>query len=470
MNKNSLVLNKIESNIDNNENYFEREIIWNGDGIIEATQLIDNGSFETYFLYEKEDEIALGIDCFTFIEVTPKIINVKTEEGIKRYNFENLSKTLTEILNNLSVKNWRAYGIANYSLARFNHGLSVEPEKYELLQLTIPKREIRFYKNKILLRSLDKIGIDELEKLVKNNSNKPIDNIIKRIDTNKITLDEIYTENEEYYKNMVEKAIENIKDNRYEKIVLSRKIKVPYNLDMAATFIAGRKENTPKRSYFLKLENLEVVGYSPETVVEIDKNGWISTLPLAGTRALGNDVDEKEKMKQSLVKDSKEIMEHINTVKYTYEEMKTVCEPKTVSIYDFMTVVERGTVQHLASRIVGEKKKSLTSWDIFNGLFPAATSSGAPKRIAIDAIGKFENTRRNLYGGCVLTYDHDGSLDSALVLRTIFKEGEKTWLHVGAGIGPLCDPCFEFQETCDKISSISKQLIYRNKGVENESI
>jgi len=104
-------------------------------------------------------------------------------------------------------------------------------------------------------------------------------------------------------------------------------------------------------------------------------------------------------------------------------------------------------------------KKEYNEWHGFNALFPAVTASGIPKKEAIEAIERLEEEPRNLYSGSVLTYDSDGTIDAALVLRSIYQDDKHTWLRAGAGIVELSLPERELVETCEKLSSVSKKLI-----------
>jgi anthranilate/para-aminobenzoate synthase component I len=69
---------------------------------------------------------------------------------------------------------------------------------------------------------------------------------------------------------------------------------------------------------------------------------------------------------------------------------------------------------------------------------------------------------RGLYSGAVLTVEHNGALDAALVLRTIFQQDGKTWLRAGAGIVEQSRPDREFQETCEKLRSVALHLVARH--------
>ena len=94
-----------------------------------------------------------------------------------------------------------------------------------------------------------------------------------------------------------------------------------------------------------------------------------------------------------------------------------------------MSVTERGSVQHLASQLAGDLAEGATRWDALAALFPAVTASGIPKAAACDWITGVERPGRGLYSGAVITADADGSLDAALVLRSVFRRDGRTWLR-----------------------------------------
>ncbi|RII86070.1 salicylate synthase, partial [Clavibacter californiensis] len=139
--------------------------------------------------------------------------------------------------------------------------------------------------------------------------------------------------------------------------------------------------------------------------------------------------------------------------------MAPVCRPGSVRVEEFMVVEERGTVQHLASRVAGELVDGLTCWDALAALFPAVTASGVPKRAAFDLIRRLEGHDRGLYAGAVLRIDADGALDAALVLRTLFRRDGTTWLQAGAGVVGASRPTRELEETREKLASIADHVV-----------
>ena len=128
-------------------------------------------------------------------------------------------------------------------------------------------------------------------------------------------------------------------------------------------------------------------------------------------------------------------------------------------VTEFMSIMERGTVQHLGSRLRGKLKTNLNAWHALCKLFPAVTASGIPKREAIEAIGRIEQDGRGLYSGSVMICDSNGALDAALVLRSIFQTAQESWVRVGAGIVDMSKPEREFTETQEKVSCIAGKLV-----------
>lgn len=446
---------------DNPTAYIEKTIDFVGDVHLAASQIVESGLFVTYLLYENKEELSLGMGIHAVLSVDPEYTTLQTED--KTLQFENgiLSETIDKALRLVTLKNWRAYGRANFGLARYNHKMPLLPEDKCLLQLFIPEVELRFRKGSIQLRALKEDKLAELSRLVRTLAGTESSSLAKRVNGSKLEVPGINTINSENYLRIVADAVQEIGECKYQKVILSRKIPLDRELDLVASYIAGRKVNSPARSFLLSIDGLTAAGFSPETVVEVDGQGWVSTQPLAGTRAKGCSEEEEKTLREELLHDPKEIAEHAVSVKLAFEELGSVCDTETIAVSDFMSVANRGTVQHIASRLKGKLKSGYNSWHAFNVLFPAVTASGIPKKEAIEAIGRLESHPRNLYSGCIMTFDSDGTMDAALVLRTVFQKDKSAWLHVGAGIVAMSAPARELEETCEKLSSFSRQLVCR---------
>ena len=263
------------------------------------------------------------------------------------------------------------------------------------------------------------------------------------------------------YRSRVAEAVREITVGRYHKVILSRSVTVPFGLDFPATYRLGRRHNTPARSFLLQVNGIRALGFSPELVAAIRRDGVVVTEPLAGTRALGRGPAVDEQARAELESDSKEIVEHAISVRGSLQEITEIAQAGTAAVSDFMTVRERGSVQHLGSTVSARLDPSKDRMDALEALFPAVTASGIPKAAGIDAILRLDDTPRGLYSGAVVVFSADGALDAALTLRAVYEQGEQTWLRAGAGIVRASEPEREFQETCEKLATLAPYLVAR---------
>jgi salicylate synthetase len=263
------------------------------------------------------------------------------------------------------------------------------------------------------------------------------------------------------YRDRVAEAVREIGTGSYHKVILSRSVEVPFALDFPATYRLGRRHNTPVRSFLLRLGGIRAVGYSPELVAAVRHDGVVITEPLAGTRALGRGQARDREARDDLESNSKEIVEHAISVRSSLQEITEIAQPGTAAVTDFMTVRERGSVQHLGSTISARLDPSSDRMDALEALFPAVTASGIPKAAGVDAILRLDEGPRGLYSGAVVMVSADGGLDAALTLRAAYECDGKTWLRAGAGIIEASEPERKFEETCEKLSTLAPYLIAR---------
>ncbi|MEU1981430.1 salicylate synthase [Nocardia sp. NPDC019395] len=261
------------------------------------------------------------------------------------------------------------------------------------------------------------------------------------------------------YRERVTEAAAEIRNGRYRKVILSRKVELPFMVDVPATYRLGRAHNTPARSFLLRLGGLAAAGFSPELVVSVDDGRVITTKPMAGTRRFGRSQAADLAARADLLGDPKEIAEHAMSVNTSFTEITAIAAPGTPAIIDFMTVRERGSVQHLTSTVRGLLTADRTGWDALEALFPAVTASGIPKSEGVDAIFRLDRDPRGLYSGAVLTVSPSGSLEATLVLRAVYQTLHGAWLRAGAGIIEQSTPEREFEETCEKLESIAPYVV-----------
>ncbi|MBP2473262.1 salicylate synthase [Crossiella equi] len=421
-----------------------------GEALLCATQLVEADLAETHVLYERAGEFAVALGEAAHITVTRGEITLVAGELYRTLPWTRTPlERLGELLAELPFTGWRAYGWAGFEFAYAHAGLLDQVGEQPLFHLVVPVVEARLSDGQAVVRGLDAALVRKVADLLAQPVTEPACEPVPV---------ELGEANAAEYKRAVAGAIEEIREGRLQKVILSRVVGVPGEVDLAGTYVAGRRRNTPARSFLVRLGGIRAAGFSPETVVEVDSSGRVTTQPLAGTRALTGSPEEDRRLEQDLLHDAKEIYEHAISVKTAHDELAELCVPGSVAVNGFMTVKKRGSAQHLASTVTGQLPPGEGPWGAFAALFPAVTASGVPKRAAYETISRHERQPRGLYSGAVFAYDSDGTLDSALVLRTVFQRDGQTWLRAGAGIIEGSDPARELEETREKLRSVSPHL------------
>ncbi|QKV74034.1 salicylate synthase [Amycolatopsis sp. Hca4] len=358
-----------------------------------------------------------------------------------------VGEALAEAGTAVAGERWRAYGWASFELSHLLSGSSRGSEP--VLRLTVPEREIELDEGAAVLRARTEDELGPLRERLATAS--------AAAGTELVEVD--LEQGAEAYRRAVSDAVGAIRAGTLDKVILSRRVTVPGPIDLAATYLTGRRANAPARSFLVRQGDWEAAGFSPEIVATVTPDGIAVTQPLAGTRALVGDAELDRARRDELGRDPKEVYEHAISVRLSATELAEVCVPGSVRVGDFMSVRERGSVQHLGSEVTGRLRPGTGCWAALAALFPAVTASGIPKAAACRLIEEAEPGHRGLYSGAVLTVDSAGALDAALVLRSMFRRDGRTWLQAGAGIVAQSDPERELEETREKLRSISRFLV-----------
>ncbi len=430
--------------------YHLRSVPISNEPLVAATEFA-RGSVSPFVVYERGGQWSCASGALAEIILYRDEIRYREGETWRvAPTREDPLRGVARILASLAIEGWRAYGWAGFELSYLLHGLAHLAGDGPLLHLIVPEREVRLSAGGAVLRAAEESDLSDLARAVSGPRPTPRGVPGPAADRER---------GGEEYRQVVAAAIADIRAARLRKVILSRVVPVDGDIDMVATYEAGRRGNTPARSFLLDLGGLRAAGFSPETVAEVLADGSVSTQPLAGTRALCGNASADRRLRDVLLGDPKEIYEHAVSVQACQHEMRGVCRDGSLVVDEFMQVVERGSVQHLASRVSGRLAAGRDAWDALAAVFPSITASGVPKTAACAAIARFEREPRGLYSGAVVTVDSDGALDAALALRTVFQRDGHTWLRAGAGIVEQSDPDRELEETREKLRSVSRFLV-----------
>lgn len=416
------------------------------------TKLAEKFLKYNYFAYEGEQQSFFTLGNKITIKLFSQKIEIINNEKILTFDRKNsATEDLKFYINNYLQENRRIFGWINFEF--YLEQLNLNKKNHLLAVFFIPKCEIQFIENDFFLHGND-TNLSEIKKII-NDKKITITNIHEKPFFN------INYKNDDRYKKNVLKAINEIKLNKYNKIILSRKINIPVEVDFPKTYLNGRLSNNPKRSFLFKINDFSCLGFSPELVLKTDKNNKILTEPLAGTRAFSENENINKMLINDLFTDPKEIFEHAISVKLSCDEISKISKNSNFVVKNFMNIKKRGAVQHLASTVEGTLDNGKDYFDAIDILFPSITATGIPKKEAIKSMLNLDEMPRGLYSGGIGYIDLNNSFELTLVLRSLFKNKEETFLRAGAGIVVNSNPQRELEETNEKLSSILPYIIVK---------
>jgi len=268
----------------------------------------------------------------------------------------------------------------------------------------------------------------------------------------------------EQYEQAVRVAKEAIASGEAIQMVLARRqsIELPvgpsgWPLDGIELYRALRRVNPSPYLYYLRLPGFEVVGASPELLLQV-QGDRLTTHPIAGTRPRGATPAEDDALTEQLKADPKERAEHVMLVDLGRNDLGRVARPGTVTVTKYMEVERYSHVMHLVSHVEARLRGDADALDALRAVFPAGTLSGAPKVRAMQLIAAAERERRGLYGGAVGYLGYDGNLDTAITIRSAVLKDGLAHIHTGAGIVAGSVPEREFEETGHKAASMRRAI------------
>ncbi len=267
------------------------------------------------------------------------------------------------------------------------------------------------------------------------------------------------------FREMVEKAKSYIVNGDILQVVLSQRFEGEQDLDPIEFYRALRYINPSPYLFFLKFEDLFLIGSSPEILVRLEE-GRVEVRPIAGTRRRGIDEQEEQRLMEELVADPKERAEHIMLVDLGRNDLGRIAAVGTVQVPELMVVERYSHVMHLVSHVRADLDPAKDGFDVLAAAFPAGTLTGAPKIRAMEIIHELEPSARGPYGGAVGYFSFSGNLDFCITIRTILLKGRKISVQAGAGIVADSDAEFEYQESLSKARGMLKAIQLAEGGLE----
>ena len=259
------------------------------------------------------------------------------------------------------------------------------------------------------------------------------------------------------YERTVELSIEAIRAGEVFQIVPGQRFEVATSADPLDVYRVLRTLNPSPYMYFLHLDEVDIVGSSPEALVTV-QGSEAMIHPIAGTRKRGQTPERDAELVHEMLNDPKERAEHVMLVDLARNDLGRVCVPGSVTVVEFGVVERYSSVSHIVSTVTGQVRDDLDAFDVFKSAFPHGTVTGAPKVRAMELIDEFEPVRRGIYSGALGYMGPTGDIDMAICFRTAIMRNGTAYVQAGAGVVADSVPALEELETRNKARAVLQAI------------
>ncbi|MGA8170249.1 MAG: aminodeoxychorismate synthase component I [Methylocystis sp.] len=188
--------------------------------------------------------------------------------------------------------------------------------------------------------------------------------------------------------------------------------------DPLALYHALRERQPVAYGGVVALGEETVVSLSPEVFFEA-RDRHIRARPMKGTAQRGFMPPEDMARAKYLVEDEKSRAENLMIVDLLRNDLSRLAEVGSVKVTDLFTIQTYPTLHQMTSGIEARLREGVTLAELFSGLFPCGSVTGAPKIRAMEIIRELECAARGVYCGSLGVIAPDGDIRFNVAIRTL---------------------------------------------------
>ncbi|HUM96231.1 MAG TPA: anthranilate synthase component I family protein [Chitinophagaceae bacterium] len=205
-----------------------------------------------------------------------------------------------------------------------------------------------------------------------------------------------------------------------------------------------------------KYDNKWLICASPERFLNKQENKIFSQ-PIKGTskrdqKNVDHDIANKEWLRYS----AKDRSENVMVVDLVRNDLSKICEEGSVGVEELFGIYSFPQVHQMISTISGTLIDGISFTDIIKACFPMGSMTGAPKKIVMELIEKYETRKRGIFSGALGYINPSGDFDFNVVIRSVMYNAASGYLsyQVGSGITHYCNAAAEWDECMMKAEAI----------------
>ena len=228
--------------------------------------------------------------------------------------------------------------------------------------------------------------------------------------------------------------------------------------DPLATYLALRDSSPSHHGALVRIGDVALLSASPEQFLTVTPEGIVESRPIKGTRPRGATPQLDEALRAELLASEKERAENLMIVDLMRNDITRIAEVGSIAVTSLLAVESYAHVHQLVSTVQGRLAPGLSAMDAVRACFPAGSMTGAPKRSATLILDGLEQRARGIYSGAFGLFSLDGTVDLAMVIRSIVLDPRGATIGAGGGITALSVPAEELAEVRLKAAALLRVL------------
>ena len=249
----------------------------------------------------------------------------------------------------------------------------------------------------------------------------------------------------EQYARLIDLCRDAIREGDAYQLCLTTRFEVEESVDPIAAYLRLRARTPAHHGGMIRAGSADLLSASPELFLEVE-GSVVRTHPIKGTRPRGTDAASDAALAAELAASEKERAENVMIVDLMRNDLSRVCEPASVAVDRLFAVESYPAVHQLVSTVSGRLRAGTTVGELLDAAFPAGSMTGAPKLSAMTILNDLEGAPRGVFAGCFGWVGDDGSLDLAMVIRSIVVHDGGAYVGAGGGITWKSDAAAEVAE------------------------
>lgn len=203
-----------------------------------------------------------------------------------------------------------------------------------------------------------------------------------------------------------------------------------------------------------------ILSASPELFFHLE-NGKITTKPMKGTVKRGASFEEDAANANWLLHSEKNRAENVMIVDLLRNDLGMIAESGSVTVEKLFEIEQYPTVHQMTSTISAKISESTSITDIFKGLFPCGSITGAPKISTMNIIAEIENEPREVYCGAIgyITPNREAIFNVPIRTVLIDHQTKNAVYGVGGGITWDSTPEGEYHEIIAKAKVLDEKSL-----------